>query len=434
MFAVVQNAGEGGSCGDDHRNQVFCVTHNVSPDVDVVHYSWTYFEKDQPEVQRESLIRWAQHMARRPMVHHLVARGKKNTCEGHDKPNVALDRTYAPYGYNAFCIQTGLYFGGHDYDAEVEAGINRFGWKHQGDGYHNTTRYGEELPEGNARRNSLGVVYRNWHPGPLGFQLASDAFAYVYVTGLLMALDVIEEDMDAGADPLDRWFPEHDSRALRTESSLHRRLHGAPPPLNMPSPLFCDPLYCSTPHPPNCLNYEKPTFGNPGIEVRNQAGWEAYNVANKWNFMVGKVDIAIIKAMHDKEWEQRCAHLDACGGIYASDATQGALTFALPSSRMTAGLVFLCFCCGKQPGGQSIAEYMFLNNPNVTVSLNGRALDKEGMDSFPNNKCVRVLRQFGEGGYEREDEMLLTLEMAEQDPDIAYELKPHVEVSHVVAL
>ena len=51
--------------------------------------------------------------------------------------------------------------GGYDYDTELEAGINRFGWKHQGDGYHNTTRYGEnELDE--ARKASLGVVYRNW--------------------------------------------------------------------------------------------------------------------------------------------------------------------------------------------------------------------------------------------------------------------------------
>ena len=29
MHLIVQNAGEGGGCGDDHKNQVFCVTHNV---------------------------------------------------------------------------------------------------------------------------------------------------------------------------------------------------------------------------------------------------------------------------------------------------------------------------------------------------------------------------------------------------------------------
>ena len=121
----------------------------------------TYFEKDGAEEQREQLVRWGQAMPRQPMVHHLVARGKKNTCEGDVQANVDLDKHYAAYGYNAFCIQTGLYFGGYDYDTELEAGINRFGWKHQGDGYHNTTRYGEnEVDE--ARKASLGVVYRKW--------------------------------------------------------------------------------------------------------------------------------------------------------------------------------------------------------------------------------------------------------------------------------
>ena len=103
-----------------------------SPDVDIIHYSWTYFEKGNPEVQREQLIRWAQVMPKRPMVHHLVARGKSNTCEGDNEANVELDRHYAPYGYNAFCIQTGLYAGGHDYDGEEEEGINRFGWQFHG--------------------------------------------------------------------------------------------------------------------------------------------------------------------------------------------------------------------------------------------------------------------------------------------------------------
>jgi len=94
----------------------------------------------------------------------------------------------------------------------------------------------------------------------------------------------------------------------------------------------------------------------------------------------------------------------------------------------------LCFCCGKQPGGLSIAKAMFLQNQNVTVSLNNRVLDKSTMDVYPNKKCVRVLKQFGEGEYEKEDMMLLKLEMADQDPDMAYESKPHVKVSHVVAL
>jgi hypothetical protein len=392
MFAIVHNAGEGGGCGDNHQNQVYCITHNVGPDVDVVHYSWTYFEKGGAQEQREQLVRWAQRMNRRPMVHHLVARGLKNTCGGDVRANVDLDDAYAIYGYNAFCIQTGLYFGGHDYDTEMEeGGINRFGWQYRGDGYHNTTRYGEDLPVDDPRRGSLGTVFRNWHPGPLGFQIASDAFAYVYTRGLLRALDVIEGDMKAGLDALDRWFDTGDGRG--------RRLLRLPPPDDMPEPLFCDPLYCSVPHPPSCLNYEKPTFGTPGITVRTQSNWTMWHEDNKWNYMVGKVDTAIIKALHDPEWERKCAHLDACGGVTASDSTGGALEYELPASRMTAGLVFVCVYPGKE------VEAMVLTNPRVTFKLNGRVLDKSAMDLYPNKKCVRLLRRFEEGGHEKEGTM-----------------------------
>ena len=54
----------------------YCVPNNA------VHYSWTYFEKGGAEEQRELLVRWAHHMNHTPMVHHLVARGRKNMCGG----------------------------------------------------------------------------------------------------------------------------------------------------------------------------------------------------------------------------------------------------------------------------------------------------------------------------------------------------------------
>ncbi|KAL7481977.1 hypothetical protein ACHAW6_007688 [Cyclotella cf. meneghiniana] len=277
MKLIVQNAGEGGGCGDSHENQVFCITHNVSPTVDIIHYSWTYFEKGGAEVQREQLIRWGQKMQRRPMVHHLVARGKANTCEADNKQNVMLDDVYAKFGYNAFCIQTALYAGGHDYDADEAMGINRFGWKFVGDGYHNTTRYGQLLPDDDPRKESLGTVFRNWHPGPLGFEIAADAFAYVYATGVLMALDIIEADMKHGLNVLDRWFDtqhrrDSDENDHTLKSLVHRDLFQLLPQEDLNEPLFCDPLYCSIPQPPSCLNYEKPTFGTAGIKVQNQAG------------------------------------------------------------------------------------------------------------------------------------------------------------------
>ena len=158
------------------------------------------------------------------MVHHLVARGKKNTCMGgtsffymlsqmsltlafaclytslnshnltmlyvspDDEPTVELGKQYSEYGYNSFCIQTGLYAGGHDYDTEADNGVNRFGWQHHGDGYHNTTRYGEELEDDDPRKTSLSTVYRNWHPGPLGKSccMVTSCYFFFYVTQILL--------------------------------------------------------------------------------------------------------------------------------------------------------------------------------------------------------------------------------------------------------
>lgn len=433
MGIQVQNAGEGGSCGDTHQNQVFCITHNVSPDVDIVHYSWTYFEKEGAEEQREQLIRWSQRMERRPMVHHLVARGLKNTCNGDVQANVDLDVTYASFGYNAYCIQTGLYSGGHDYDTEMEHdGINRFGWQYHGDGYHNTTRYGEELNDDDPRKASLGTVYRNWHPGPLGFQIAADAFAYLYTMGLMKALEIIEEDMMAGVNVLDRWFDtrRRETSSLSSSSSLDGRQLLQLPQSSLPEPLFCDPLYCTVPHPPSCLNYELPTFGTSEISVRSQSNWTVWHEDNPWSNMVGKVDTAIIKALHDPEWEKKCTHLDACGGISPSSSTTGTLvqdfptlTYELPSSKMTAGLIFIC----GYPGNK--ADSAFIQNPSVSFTLNGKVLDKRRMDVYPNSKakCIRLLRQFGDDGHEKEDTMLLSIEVS----DANYTM---VSISHVVVL
>ena len=113
------------------------------------------------------------------------------------------------------------------------------------------------------------------------------------------------------------------------------------------------------------------------------------------------------------------------------DATQGPLTFELPSSRMTAGLVFICVTPYHM---KTAATENLLENRNVTFRLNDRVLDKSKMDPYPMKKCLRLLKAFGEDGFEKEETMLLTLEMAEQDPDLPDELKPRVEVSHIVAL
>lgn len=160
MEFVFQNAGEGGGCGDSYENQHFCVKQNVSPDVDIVHYEWTYFEHQGQEKDHENLIRWTQMLPKQPPVHILNV----GTTLPSSGPDVELAKHYASFGFNGFYMRVALVYGGHDYESEKnkkEDSFDRFGSGYVGDGYHDTTRYGEE-EENAERKKSLGVVMRNW--------------------------------------------------------------------------------------------------------------------------------------------------------------------------------------------------------------------------------------------------------------------------------
>ncbi|KAL7540797.1 hypothetical protein ACHAWF_006788 [Thalassiosira exigua] len=407
MKLVCQNAGEGGGCGDDYRNQAYCVKQNVSPDVDVVHYTWTYFEEGDRVDKfgvRESLIRWTQMMPRQPPVHVLNALLRPEK-EGAEQEYEIAER-YAKYGYNAFYMKTGFQNGG-----AWTADVDNYAWGHVGDGYHNTTvslwvsssrcpfarsvhsnsstlqstskRYGETEDDPD-RKKSLGVVMRNWHPGPLGFQLVSDAFAYVYSKAMLAALDAIEERLKQGDDPREVWSAS--KRKVLVKSSL-------------PEPKYCDPSYCVVNEAPGCLNYEEPTYGvwgprveDPDDELNPHRGevqkWEVWHEPNDIWHMVNREDVAFFQDRDDKEI---CRHSDRCGGISATSADNGMVVFRLP--KMEVGLVAICGCCGKK-----VAEEMFLNNTHLEVRYNGAVLNSTTWDIFPTAKCVRLLKKFPTGG------------------------------------
>ena len=149
--------------------------------------------------------------------------------------------------------------------------------------------------------------------------------------------------------------------------------------------------------------------------------------------MIGKVDTAIFKAKNDPEWFKKCKHLDACGGVFASEDSHGELVFELPASNMESGVVVVCGCCGK-----NIGESMFLNNAKLVIKINGRMLNKSKMASWPNPKCVRLTQGFGTDGFEKEDTMLLSFFLIGKQPSVKVigdvEEASEVKISHVIAL
>ena len=163
----------------------------------------------------------------------------------------------------------------------------------------------------------------------MGFQLTSDAFAYLYTRAVLKAIDLIEQDISAGNDPRDTW------------SATERPVLMA---RDLPEPKFCDPEYCVVDEAPGCLNYELPTFGFWGARVEDPADdlnpygadaagrWSRWTENNNIFKMVGRQDTAVFKEREDKEM---CRHLDACGGLTAQKASDGTVVFRLPKMEVS---------------------------------------------------------------------------------------------------
>lgn len=82
----------------------------IGTDVDMVHYSWTYFEgRSAGFLQHEMLVRWALMMDKEPAVHLFNCGGDKKRGCMPDARNQKLLNTYGPlYGYNAVCLDGAL--------------------------------------------------------------------------------------------------------------------------------------------------------------------------------------------------------------------------------------------------------------------------------------------------------------------------------------
>ncbi len=232
----------------------------------------------------------------------------------------------------------------------------RLKWGAVGDGLHNATRYGE-LETDALRKESTGVVFRNWHLGPLGFQTVADELAYSYAGFVVDALDQVLAALAAGKD----------TRALWPAPA-------APAPLPQPPLTGCDPRYCDAPRLPECLNFEEPTYGAPGVALL--AATDAANpykglpqLWQRWRSEETSPLVPKFEQVFYKNDPSKCEHLDHCGGLKAASPDAGWLALRLPL--MSAGLIVLCGCCGDD-----VAKRMFIDNDDLKVVLDGVKLDR----------------------------------------------------------
>lgn len=330
----VRNAGEGGGCGDSMHNQVWCVRHTLGDDIDIAHYVWTYFENGAGLAEtHEKFIRWSLLMKRAPAPQFVNVGGAENEWA---KP---LDAPYAKFGMQYVTVKPTLQ---KYYDW-------KFKWGQVGFGKHTTTRYGEKETDVD-RKNSLGVAYRNWHPGPLGFQVVSDAFAFQYLDAMIMALDMIaaEKNTDGTIDLTSMW-PQQPEILLSKD---------------LPSPVRCDPSECLVEEPPGCWNMEKPTYGRsqifelPLTDSLNSLKDKYDAKAKGWTSWTAGPNVDMVpRENRQGPTKAMCQHLDQCGAYESVGAASGWVSFRLP--RATVGRILVC-CYGKNCADAMIANCEFL--------------------------------------------------------------------------
>ena len=248
----------------------------------------------------------------------------------------------------------------------------------------------------------------------------------MYTRALLKALDLIEKEMNDGKDPRDIWSASKRRVILKED---------------LPKPKYCDPEYCVVNEPPECLNYELPTFGDGGAGVEAPDGdsnpykykkqnWTVWHSpADLW-YMVDGIDQGYYEHRDDKEM---CRHLSACGGMTAQTVNDGMVVFRLP--KMSVGLVIIC---GNGDGGADGAIGMFIKNEKIEISYNTIPLDRNEMDVFPDGKCARVMKRFPTSGRESQTPTVSPTESpfghAYLAVKVLTDMPSPVLISHVITL
>ncbi|MEM9305223.1 MAG: hypothetical protein AAGE01_24145 [Pseudomonadota bacterium] len=341
----VRNAAQGGACGDSYQNQVWCLATLVGDDLDVTHYEWTYFENRDPNMfafhemfYRNSLL----HSG--AAAHQLLYTGD---CDGLHARDQALLERYAPFGADVLCMSRGI----------TRAGYPGKAWGVVGDTLHDTTREGEAPDVTPERRDSLGVVFRNWHPGPLLFQTTADALAWRYTEALLLALEWIERE----PAPFERWPAFTD--ALTSA--------------DLPKLTECPASWCGGDDLPVCANFETPTFGRNSIALL--AAIEKPVPGDKigaWTFTATPEQRPLPEG--EADWPH-CTHPQACSGWSAPrGVAPEPLRFEVPA--LSQGL--LLACCGRKHCGADFEQ------AGATFTLDGEA--SQARASTFAQKCIEI--------------------------------------------
>jgi len=385
-FEVI-NAGMKGDCGDNHEMQTFCFRHTVGDDIDALHYSWTYFQHGNFYKVHERTARWAANLDKRPFMTVLSTSNCDGTKKAMRKGKVAksdetaLIEKYGPtLGFNGLCMMAG----------PAEGGGYKKKKKVIGDNLHYTTRGGENACD--TRKKSLGVVFRNWHPGPLLFQTVADALAWLYSVAVLRAIGQISKE----PKPKEKWEPYPPRHPVLDSDTIHD----------------CVPADgCKNGIMPVCYNGEKPVFGEPSVEWIDVGHPEYPEYLNKTTYKWERFYAYVTGLIPGKEKQfDYCWHIDRCAGwrhegkYKLMETDTGWLVFKFP--KLEIGYIGVCMT-GDMKG--SLPGWDFMINGELLEIPEGGWKEKKW------NKCIILWKEFPDKKLRKRDSHFLAMQLSARD-------------------
>lgn len=290
-----RNGGIGGACGDFYVDQVYCMEYILGPDVDVTSFSWDYFPYDEDNSFHEDFVRLSLSMQNHPMPLILTLNNV------FTKSHKTLYDAYGRFGYHGMAAT-------RTNPPGVPPKVGKI-WGFVGDGIHRWTRLADAFPEDSCRRKSTGILWRNWHGGPMLYQRISDALGWTYVKALKVALQEIHDGASFTKNP----------QQLTLQESSRSKLSSVP----------------------RCLSFNSPSFSKPEdrpIRIIKEKSSEG-------TVSIDDHRIQMIPA--EEKNEPLCGHRDKCGNM-KSDR----LTFNLQAkdnSPLKEGVLVICIGGGPPP-------------------------------------------------------------------------------------
>jgi len=188
-----------------------------------------------------------------------------------------------------------------------------------------------------ARKDAQNIWMRNWHPGPLHNQLASDQMAYNYMRSLRMAIDKIDKEGGPMSSSAQKRWPRKPKRLVH---------------LGLPAQIGCVfPELCNVDEAPGCVNFERPTFGQAQIFITpmndefnpHTSRYGADSERLPWKFWQAGENTKMTPKV--ERGQPGCAHADKCAGMLyelqkGEPKLPQFLVFRLP--KMEAGFIKVC--------------------------------------------------------------------------------------------